>query len=160
MYQVTAEARARALAGEGPTLIEAITYRLGAHTTADDPTRYVDPDEEQRWKRTRDPLIRFRAWMRATGRWDDAAEAEASAWCSAEIDRAVEQVAAVGAGAPELLFDNVSPRSPRARRPARRAAAKSWSPDRDRSLRSPATQAALAARSLALTRSQSCGESP
>ncbi|MET0909556.1 MAG: thiamine pyrophosphate-dependent enzyme, partial [Ilumatobacteraceae bacterium] len=47
VYQVTADARARALAGQGPTLIEAITYRLGAHTTADDPTRYVDPDEEQ-----------------------------------------------------------------------------------------------------------------
>ena len=73
MYQVTADARARALAGEGPTLIEAVTYRLGAHTTADDPTRYVDPDEEERWK-ARDPLIRFRAWMRATGRWDDDAE--------------------------------------------------------------------------------------
>ena len=121
MYQVTADARARALAGEGPTLIEAITYRLGAHTTADDPTRYVDPDEEQRWK-ARDPLIRFRAWMRATGRWDDDADDEASAWCAAEIDRAVEQVAAVGPAAPELLFDNVYAEEPAALRtaPARR----------------------------------------
>ncbi len=95
MYQVTADARVRALAGEGPTLIEAVTYRLGAHTTADDPTRYVDPAEEQRWK-LRDPLIRFRAWMRATGRWDDDAEEQAKAWCAAEIDRAVAEVAAVG----------------------------------------------------------------
>jgi pyruvate dehydrogenase E1 component alpha subunit len=113
VYQVTADARARALAGDGPTLIEAITYRLGAHTTADDPTRYVDPDEEQRWK-ARDPLIRFRAWMRATGRWDDASDGEASAWCAAEIDRAVEQVAAVGPAAPELLFDNVYAEEPAA----------------------------------------------
>jgi pyruvate dehydrogenase E1 component alpha subunit len=106
MYQVTADARARAIAGDGPTLIEAVTYRLGAHTTADDPTRYVDPDEEQRWK-ARDPLIRFRAWMRATGRWDDDAEAETAAWCAAEIDRAVAEVAAIGPADPALLFDNV-----------------------------------------------------
>ena len=106
MYQVTTEARERALAGDGPTLIEAVTYRLGAHTTADDPTRYIDPDDEARW-RTRDPLIRLRAWMRATGRWDDAAEAEASAWCTDAIDRAVAEVAAAGAPSPEMLFDNV-----------------------------------------------------
>lgn len=106
MYQATADARARALAGDGPTLIEAVTYRLGAHTTADDPTRYVDADEEHRWK-LRDPLIRFRAWMRATGRWDDAAEEQAVAWCAAEIDRAVAEVAAVGPADPALLFDNV-----------------------------------------------------
>jgi pyruvate dehydrogenase E1 component alpha subunit len=106
MYQVTADARARAVAGEGPTLIEAITYRLGAHTTADDPTRYVDPEEEERW-RVRDPLVRFRAWMRATGRWDDAAEAEAATWCTSEIDRAVEEVAAAGPPSNDLLFDNV-----------------------------------------------------
>ena len=106
MYHVTAEARARAVAGEGPTLIEAVTYRLGAHTTADDPTRYVDPAEEERWK-SLDPLIRFRAWMRATGRWDDAAEDAAAAWCAEEIDRAVAEVAAIGPANPALLFDNV-----------------------------------------------------
>jgi pyruvate dehydrogenase E1 component alpha subunit len=106
MFQVTTDARRRALAGEGPTLIEAVTYRLGAHTTADDPTRYVDPDEEAAW-RQRDPLIRFRAWMRATGRWDDDAEQEASQWCSTEIDRAVAGVAAAGPAQPALLFDNV-----------------------------------------------------
>jgi pyruvate dehydrogenase E1 component alpha subunit len=106
VYQVTADARARAVAGDGPTLIEAVTYRLGAHTTADDPTRYVDHDEEQRWK-ARDPLIRFRAWMRATGRWDDAAEELAERWCSEEIDRAVAEVAELGPARPEQLFDNV-----------------------------------------------------
>lgn len=106
VYQATAEARARAAAGEGPTLIEAITYRLGAHTTADDPTRYVDPDEEARW-RERDPLIRFRAWMRTTGRWSDADEEAAATWCAAEIERATADVAAAGPAAPELLFDNV-----------------------------------------------------
>jgi pyruvate dehydrogenase E1 component alpha subunit len=113
MYQVTADARARALAGDGPTLIEAVTYRLGAHTTADDPTRYVDPDDEERWK-ARDPLIRFRAWMRATGRWDDTAEDEATAWCAAEIERAVADVTAAGPADPALLFDNVWANEPAA----------------------------------------------
>jgi pyruvate dehydrogenase E1 component alpha subunit len=111
VYQVTADARARAVAGDGPTLIEAVTYRLGAHTTADDPTRYVEPAEEARWK-ARDPLIRFRAWMRATGRWDDAAEAAAAAWCTEEIDRAVAEVTAVGPADPDQLFDNVWAQDP------------------------------------------------
>jgi pyruvate dehydrogenase E1 component alpha subunit len=111
MYQVTAEAKDRALDGSGPTLIEAVTYRLGAHTTADDPTRYVDPAEEERW-RSRDPLLRFRAWMRATGRWDDATEEAAAAWCTAEIDRAVAEIAAIGPPEAATLFDNVWAQDP------------------------------------------------
>ena len=70
MYQVTTDARARALAGDGPTLIEAVTYRLGAHTTADDPTRYVDPDEEAAVADARpaDPLAGVDAGDRPLGR--------------------------------------------------------------------------------------------
>jgi pyruvate dehydrogenase E1 component alpha subunit len=53
---------ARARAGEGPTLVEAITYRLGAHTTADDPAKYRSETELVEW-RHRDPLIRFRKFL-------------------------------------------------------------------------------------------------
>lgn len=111
MYQVTGDARDRALDGGGPTLIEAVTYRLGAHTTADDPSRYVDADEEVKW-RERDPLIRFRAWMQATGRWDDDAEQQAAEWGNAQIDEAVAGVAAAGPAEPALLFDNVYATAP------------------------------------------------
>lgn len=106
VYVATQQARKRALAGEGPTLIEAVTYRLGAHTTADDPSRYVDPSEAEKWK-DRDPLIRFRAWMRATNRWDDEAEQLAEKWCETEIERAVDGVAEAGPPDPLAMMANV-----------------------------------------------------
>jgi pyruvate dehydrogenase E1 component alpha subunit len=106
VYEVTRQAKARALAGEGPTLVEAITYRLGAHTTADDPSRYVDPEVHETWK-ARDPLVRMRAWLRSRGLWDDEAESLAEKWCEAEIDRAVEGMAATGPADPHDLFKNV-----------------------------------------------------
>ncbi len=62
VYQVVSDAIARARAGQGPTLIEAITYRLGAHTTADDPTKYRAQTEVEEWSR-RDPIIRFRKYL-------------------------------------------------------------------------------------------------
>ena len=52
--------------GEGPTLIEALTYRMGAHTTSDDPTKYRTSDEEQSWAQ-RDPIARMRAFLEGRG---------------------------------------------------------------------------------------------
>lgn len=60
------EAAARARDGGGPTLIEAVTYRLGPHTTSDDPSRYRDPDEVDRW-RALDPIPRYRAYLEGAG---------------------------------------------------------------------------------------------
>jgi 2-oxoisovalerate dehydrogenase E1 component alpha subunit len=57
--------------GEGPAFIEAVSYRIGPHTTSDDPTRYRDKDEVERWRR-RDPLTRVEAYLRARGEFDDA----------------------------------------------------------------------------------------
>jgi pyruvate dehydrogenase E1 component alpha subunit len=120
MYAATRDARTRALDGDGATLIEAVTYRLGAHTTSDDPTRYVDPAEHERW-RGRDPLVRFEAWLRATGRWDDDAQELADKWCEAEVDRAQEGIAAAGPPDPLSLFDNVYAEEPEALRRQRAA---------------------------------------
>jgi pyruvate dehydrogenase E1 component alpha subunit len=61
-YQVVSEAIDRARAGYGPTLIEAITYRRGAHTTADDPAKYRPRDELERWAK-RDPIRRYRKFL-------------------------------------------------------------------------------------------------
>ena len=67
------EALARARSGAGPTLIEALAYRLSDHTTADDATRYRSPDEvAEAWKR--DPIVRLRGYLAANGAWDKAAE--------------------------------------------------------------------------------------
>jgi pyruvate dehydrogenase E1 component alpha subunit len=74
VYKATQEARQRALAGEGPTLIEALTYRYGPHTmSGDDPTRYRTNEEQGEWEQ-RDPLIRFRAFLQAKGLWSEKDE--------------------------------------------------------------------------------------
>ncbi len=65
MYRATEEAVARARAGEGPTLIEALTYRIGAHSTADDASRYRTEDEVE-LARAFDPIARFRTWLLST----------------------------------------------------------------------------------------------
>lgn len=62
VYQVVADATARARAGEGPSLIELLTYRMGAHTTADDPSKYRPEAELKEWA-GRDPLLRFRKFL-------------------------------------------------------------------------------------------------
>ncbi|SMO43524.1 pyruvate dehydrogenase (acetyl-transferring) E1 component subunit alpha [Propioniciclava tarda] len=67
---VTSWALDRARRGEGPTFIEAFTYRMGAHTTSDDPTKYRGRDEEASW-RAKDPIARVRAYLRSTGAIDD-----------------------------------------------------------------------------------------
>jgi pyruvate dehydrogenase E1 component alpha subunit len=106
MYAATSQARARAAAGDGPTLIEARTTRLGAHSTADDPTRYV-PDQYVSDAERRDPITRFRTWLVSTNVWDDEAEAEAVRWCEEQIDLAVEEFDATPKPAPEVMFDNL-----------------------------------------------------
>jgi pyruvate dehydrogenase E1 component alpha subunit len=65
-YAVTAEALHRARSGGGPTFVEAFTYRMGAHTTSDDPTRYRTSEEEESWRR-RDPIDRLRAYLESRG---------------------------------------------------------------------------------------------
>ncbi|MHC4823313.1 MAG: thiamine pyrophosphate-dependent dehydrogenase E1 component subunit alpha [Planctomycetota bacterium] len=62
VYRVVSEAVKRARAGEGPTLIEAVTFRMGGHSTSDDPSRYVDPELFAAWEK-RDPLRRFRKFL-------------------------------------------------------------------------------------------------
>ena len=70
-------------------LVEALTYRLGAHTTADDPRRYQPSDELERW-RERDPVPRFRRYLERRGLWDAELEAQTVTEALARIDRAVE----------------------------------------------------------------------
>ena len=65
-YAVTAKHMDDARAGKGPSLIEALTYRIGAHTTSDDPTRYREDEEVEYWK-ARDPIIRFEKFLRRNG---------------------------------------------------------------------------------------------
>jgi pyruvate dehydrogenase E1 component alpha subunit len=71
VHAVTEWALEHARQGKGPVLIEAFTYRVGAHTTADDPTKYRPSSEEDAW-RAKDPLLRLEKYLRAEGLADDA----------------------------------------------------------------------------------------
>ncbi|MDT5092699.1 MAG: 2-oxoisovalerate dehydrogenase component alpha subunit [Mycobacterium sp.] len=72
-FAVMAEAAKRARAGDGPTLIEAVTYRMGPHTTSDDPTRYRTQDELDRWSAL-DPIVRYRTYLESIGVWSPRTE--------------------------------------------------------------------------------------
>jgi pyruvate dehydrogenase E1 component alpha subunit len=106
VYEVTARAVERARAGEGPTLIEARTYRMGPHNTADDPTRYVDPDVLEA-HRALDPVARLRTFLTDAGLLSDALEARMRAEIEDELVAALAAAEAHGAGRPEQIFDHV-----------------------------------------------------
>ena len=89
VYDAVEEAKARALANRGPTLIEASLYRLGPHTTADDPTRYVPADDLAAAQRD-DPLERLRTELSDRGLWDDDTHAATEAAALARFDEAFE----------------------------------------------------------------------
>ena len=85
-YKAVSDALENARAGKGPTLIEAVTYRLLMHTTADDPKKYRTEEEEQTWW-ARDPLIRFRNYLTDRG----ILTAETSERIRAEITEEVKE---------------------------------------------------------------------
>lgn len=86
VYAAAREAVDRARAGDGPTLIEAVTYRMLMHTTADDPKKYRDEAEVEPWKE-KDPILRFERYLRHRGLIDDA-DVEAQ---EAEIEAAIQE---------------------------------------------------------------------
>ncbi len=74
MYAAVKDAIERAKNGEGPTLIEALCYRYGPHTTADNPDLYRQKEEVERVKREKDPIVRLRNYLAKKGLWDEARE--------------------------------------------------------------------------------------
>jgi pyruvate dehydrogenase E1 component alpha subunit/2-oxoisovalerate dehydrogenase E1 component alpha subunit len=106
VYRVMREAVDRARAGQGPTFVEALTYRIGAHSTSDDPTRYRSQEEVDLWMQ-RDPLARLRKHLVHKGLLDDAADATLEQELNAEIATAIAAVESVGPPARETLFDDV-----------------------------------------------------
>jgi pyruvate dehydrogenase E1 component alpha subunit len=93
VYAVSQWALEHARDGLGPVLVEALTYRIGAHTTADDPRRYQPPGEIEAWRK-RDPLPRLRRYLERRGLWDADAEREAISDALSRIDRALEDAEA------------------------------------------------------------------
>jgi 2-oxoisovalerate dehydrogenase E1 component subunit alpha len=106
VHAVTTAALDRARRGEGPTLIEALTYRMGAHTTSDDPTRYRSQADVELW-RHRDPIDRLRRYLDRAGLADAAFLAGIEADAEALAGRLRTEVRAMPDPAPSQLFDHV-----------------------------------------------------
>jgi pyruvate dehydrogenase E1 component alpha subunit len=106
VVSVTRQARARGERGEGPTLIEAITYRMGGHSTSDDPKAYRGAQEVESWAR-RDPIERVRDYLTRRGAWDDARE---RALCD-EIELRFREAVSIAERTPspplESMFEDV-----------------------------------------------------
>jgi pyruvate dehydrogenase E1 component alpha subunit len=106
VYKATKEALDRAHKGEGPTLIEAITYRLMMHTTADDPSKYRTPESEKEWWE-KEPLVRFKLYLEKKGIWDDKKQKKLDDEIKKEVDQAVEEFEAQKDFKPDKPFDHV-----------------------------------------------------
>jgi 2-oxoisovalerate dehydrogenase E1 component alpha subunit len=109
---VTAEALARARAGKGATVIEALTYRLSDHTTADDATRYREAVQlEAAWKL--EPLLRVRTYLHGVGAWDETREKELRAECTREVEAALQVYLRTAKPSSDAMFEHLFARAPR-----------------------------------------------
>lgn len=101
-----ARALETARGGGGPRLIEALTYRLGDHTTVDDSSRYRDDQEvSAHWKE--EPLLRLRHYLTQAGHWDKQQEEALLTGCNREVEAAVEEYLASAAQPPASMFDHL-----------------------------------------------------
>jgi 2-oxoisovalerate dehydrogenase E1 component alpha subunit len=107
VYFETKKALERARNGEGPTLIEAVTWRYGAHTTADDPTKYRDQEESKRRRETTDPMMRLERFMKQEGWFDEEWTQQVLDEVTAEIDQAISEMESYPKANPADLFDHV-----------------------------------------------------
>jgi 2-oxoisovalerate dehydrogenase E1 component alpha subunit len=111
VYKTVAEAVAHAARGDGPTLVEMMTYRLSGHSTSDDPKAYRQEDEVTSWRKA-DPILRLRKHLDALGAIDDAEDARIREQAEAELKDCV--AVAEKTPAPELatMFDDVFAHKP------------------------------------------------
>src|SRR5215470_5811347 len=101
VYVASREAVDRARAGDGPTLIECVTYRLGVHTTADDPTKYRSDAEVAMWEQ-KDPLTRFKAYLEKRNLLEEGLDQRVDE----EIAEAIRRFEATPPADPLVMFDH------------------------------------------------------
>jgi TPP-dependent pyruvate/acetoin dehydrogenase alpha subunit len=106
VYEVATDAVARACAGDGPTLIESLTYRMSFHNTTDNPSLYEDSKDREEAKR-RDPIERVIKHLTRRGLWSDERDRETRASVRAEIDAALESAASFPPAEPSQVFEHV-----------------------------------------------------
>ena len=106
VYRVCKEAVERARKGDGPTLVETVTYRMASHSSSDDAQRYRDADEYEEWK-LRDPITRFQRYLKHKKIWTQDFEDEIQTTGKAEINAAVKAAEAHPLPAAGTMFDDV-----------------------------------------------------
>ena len=106
VYAASRMAVDKARRGEGPTLIEAYTFRMGPHSSSDDPKRYVNPADLQHWG-AKDPILRFKNYLTKKGIWDDRREHELVESTKAEIQAAIQSAEATPMPDIGLLVEDV-----------------------------------------------------
>ena len=111
VYETTLQAMERARRGEGPTLIEAVTYRMGGHSSSDDPTRYRDTKEVEHWLAL-DPLERVRRFLAPRGKWSQEREQATAATLRNAIDKELSVVEASPPPTLQTLMEDVFERPP------------------------------------------------
>jgi 2-oxoisovalerate dehydrogenase E1 component subunit alpha len=125
VHSAVAEAIENARKGGGPRLIDAVTYRLGDHTTADDASRYRSPDDvKQRWKE--EPIARLRHYLVARMNWSKAEEEALLKDCERQVEEAVERYLAIEPRPAQTMFDHLYATLPSAYA-AQRQEALEWS---------------------------------
>src|SRR5260221_12329470 len=90
--------------GQGPAIVETLTYRIGAHTTADDPTRYRDPVEVEAW-RAKDPIARFQKFLTTRGLLNEERIQQIVEECEEEVKEATKVAEAMPPMATDSLLD-------------------------------------------------------
>jgi 2-oxoisovalerate dehydrogenase E1 component alpha subunit len=111
VYAAVAQARERALSGGGPTLIEAQVYRLGPHSTSDDPRRYRSDAELAEWK-AKDPIARLKHELLQGGQLSEEADHDLWESTKAEVGKALAAAEATGPVDPRTMFEDVFGRMP------------------------------------------------
>lgn len=111
VHETVAKARELCLAGKGPILIEAVTYRLGAHSTSDDPSLYRKEEECTLW-REKDPLTRLRRYLENKNLWNAEKENQALSSIADEITQAIEEAKNTAPPSTHSLIENVYSKTP------------------------------------------------
>ena len=107
VYAATRFACERARSGKGPTFIEALTYRVSAHSSSDDPSRYRDEDVTKEWRTARDPLQRARVWLGTRGWLSEADDARLAQEIEATVRAAIADEEAVPLPPIDTLVEDV-----------------------------------------------------
>ncbi len=106
VYTACKEAVDVARSGKGPTLIECVTYRMGPHSSSDDPKRYRSEKEMEEWKE-KDPILRFQLYLKSKDIWNEEMEVSIREEFDGHLNDAVDYAEKVGPPIPESMFDDV-----------------------------------------------------